>query len=70
MWSTKSVDRNIESARVGDSTMNEVEGVGQKLVRAHPRLMVVDDGHQHHFVDVQHARDIDQRVADVRRASR
>ena len=34
-------------------------------MRAHPRLMVVNDGHQHHFVDVQDAGDVHQRVADV-----
>ena len=34
-------------------------------MRAHARLMVVNDGHEHHLVEVQHARDIDQRAADV-----
>ncbi len=32
---------------------------------AQARLMVVHDGYDHHFVDVQYAGDIDQRVADM-----
>ena len=43
----------------------EIESGGQKFVREQARLMVVDDGYQHHFVDVQDAGDVDERVANM-----
>lgn len=46
-------------------TLHGREGVGEELVGAHSGLVAERHGHEHQFIDVQGACDVDERVADV-----